>query len=168
MCQTCFNNAYKGFFVLKSDEKNWWEYERSIHLNRQPYIKEDIINAMSKNPQSLWCNLEKQIGFWYCKTTIRKWDNFKKGYKTYNEQIIPLLNLSPRRKLLDFSKHYVKNWGLGPGKYLLINYDEKWFWGMVTRLSAKSCSAIGLDPVSYKVYHNPHINKVMCVNVTGI
>ena len=62
----------------------------------------------------------------------------------------------------------MNNCGLGSGNYLLINYDEKWLWGMVMRRSAKACVAIGLGPVSYKVYHSIHINRVIHVTVTRI
>ena len=95
-------------------------------------------------------------------------DNFKKSLQNLNERIIPLLSLKYKIKHLDFSKHYLNNWGIGLGKYLLINYDEKVFWGMVMRRSTKACSAIELDPVSYKVYHISHIKKVICVTVTRI
>ena len=62
----------------------------------------------------------------------------------------------------------MNNWGLGPGKYLLIKYDENLFWLMVISKSEKACAAIGLDPVPYHLYHSRHINKVMCVTVNGI
>ena len=113
MYQKRFNNSYKQFFILKSDEKSWWEH---IHLNRQPYTKEEIINTRSKNPQSSWRDLEKKIGFWCWETMIRRWVTLQKGYKIYSKRIIPLLSMSQRRKHLDFSKHYVKNWGIGLGK----------------------------------------------------
>ena len=99
---------------------------------------------------------------------IRRWVTLQKGDKTHNKRIIPLLGISHISKHLDFSTNYVNNWGLIPGKYLLINYDEKWFWGMVMKQSAKDCDAIGLDPFSYKEYHISHINKVMKIIVTGI
>ena len=113
MYQKRFNNSYKQFFILKSDEKSWWEH---IHLNRQPYTKEEIINTRSKNPQSSWRDLEKKIGFWCWETMIRRWVTLQKGYKIYSKRIIPLLSMSQIRKHLDFSKHYVKNWGIGLGK----------------------------------------------------
>ena len=64
--------------------------------------------------------------------------------------------------------NYVNNWGLSPGKYLLINYDEKWFWEIVIIRSAKACASIVTDPVSYKAYHSRLINTVICITITGI
>ena len=88
MHQQCFNNAYKEFIVLESDEKYWLDHKRSIHLKRQPYIKEEITKALSKNPQSFWRDIDKQTVFWCCETMIRRWVTLKMGLKTYNEQII--------------------------------------------------------------------------------
>ena len=168
MYQQHCNNAYKELFFLKNEYKAWWEHKQSINLNRKPYIKDYIINTLSKNPQISWRDLEKQIRCWCCKTTIRRWITLKNSYKTHNEGIITLLSISQRRNHLDFPKNYVNNWGLVSGKYSLISYDEKCFWGIVMRRFTKYCSTIGPDPVSYKAYHIKHINTVICITVTGV
>jgi hypothetical protein len=68
---------------------------------------------------------------------------------------------------MTFSKHFRNNWGLGPGKYLLIMYDEKWFWGMVCRKGAKACEELGIDAQTMRAYHKNHINKTMGTAITG-
>ena len=72
---------------------------------------------------------------------------------------MPLLGLSQNRKHLELSNHYMNNWGLVPGNYLLINYDENWFGVIVIRRSTKSCAVIVLDTVYYNAYHSSHIKR---------
>ena len=77
--------------------------------------------------------------------------------------------LSTKQKLKHraFAHHFCNNWGLGAGKCLLINYDEKWFWGLVTRISAKMCAKLGIEPTIFACYHNNHINNCMAVSITA-
>ena len=56
---------------------------------------------------------------------------------------------------------------MGGGKYLLIEFDEKWMWGLVVRRYAKSCSKLGLNKEYFKAYHRNHINKVMMIAFTA-
>ena len=71
------------------------------------------------------------------------------------ERVIPLLSTEQKRK------H--SNWGLGNGKSLLAQYDEKWFWGLVMRKTAKSFDE--LDAATIKACHKSHISKVMAIAV---
>jgi hypothetical protein len=71
------------------------------------------------------------------------------------------------QKHLYFAKRFRNNWGLGGGKYLLIMFDEKWFWGMVLRSYAKAVGELGIDPKSFSAYHRNHINKCMAVAFTA-
>jgi hypothetical protein len=79
------------------------------------------------------------------------------------ERIIPLLSGTQKKSHFEFSKHFRNNWGLGKGKYLLIHYDEKWFWGLVTRKGDRACEELGIDPHTFEAYHKSHINKTMGV-----
>jgi hypothetical protein len=47
-----------------------------------------------------------------------------------------------------------------------INYDEKWFYGWVSRCNAKMCEILGLEKTHTYLYHEYHINKVMAVAFT--
>jgi hypothetical protein len=60
---------------------------------------------------------------------------------------------------LQFAHHFRNNWALGAGKYLVIMYDEKWFWGFVTRRGAKCCEELGINQQSFKAFHKCHINN---------
>jgi hypothetical protein len=71
-------------------------------------------------------------------------------------------------KHVSFAKHLRNNWGLPrSGKYLWLNFDEKWFYGMVLRTNAKMCEELGLDKMYTWIYHKNHVEKVMAVAVTG-
>ena len=51
------------------------------------------------------------------------------------ELIIPLLTVRKCKKHVQFSRHLRNHWGLSPEKQkkvLLIHYDEKWFYSLVT------------------------------------
>ena len=57
---------------------------------------------------------------------------------------------------------------MGGGKYLLIEFDKKWMWGLVVRRYAKSCAKLGLTKKYFKAYHRNHINKVMMTAFIGL
>ena len=91
----------------------------------------------------------------------------REGFEYYTERIIPLLSPDQRRKHLEFAKHFRNNWNLGSGKFLLIMFDEKWFWGLVLRNYAKAIGELGIGRHSFSVYHRNHINKTMAVAFTA-
>jgi hypothetical protein len=62
---------------------------------------------------------------------------------------------------------YIKLGGLGPGKYFLVHYNEKWFWGMVCHRHANACEELGINLVTFAAYHKSHISKVMATAVVG-
>ena len=65
-----------------------------------------------------------------------------------------------------FAKRFRTNWGLGYRKYLLIMYDEKWFWGLVTRKGTQMCEEMGINPHTFIDYHESYINKTMGITFT--
>ena len=98
---------------------------------------------------------------------IQRWVTSHGSYSTYAERILPLLSRDQRKKHKAFAQRLLNNQYLGNSKYLLVHFDEKWFWGLVLRKSAKACKEIGLDPHVFRAYHKLHIEKVMGVAVTG-
>jgi hypothetical protein len=162
-----FAEATTRFESLDVNTKEVWESKRHSHLLQQPRIKDEIVIALKKNPKSSWRHVEKTINHWCCDSTIRRWLTSKEGNKLYAERVIPLLSDPQKKKHLDFSKRLRSNWGLGLGKYLLVHYDEKWFWGMVCRRDAKACEELCISPVTFAVYHKSHISKVMATAVVG-
>ena len=59
-------------------------------------------------------------------------------------------------------------WGMSrQTKVLWIHYDEKWFWGLVTRANAKCCPELGVHQQVNPARHRSHIEKIMCIAVIG-
>jgi hypothetical protein len=81
----------------------------------------------------------------------------------YAEPVIPLLSGAQKKSHLEFSKHFHHNWGMRKGKYILIHYDKKWFWGLVTRKGARACEELGIYPHTFEAYHKSHIKETMGV-----
>ena len=158
-----YNTARRSYDKLPNETKALWEMKLREHLLRQGRIIIDITDAIRKNPRRSWEGIEKDIEHWCSAATIRRWVTSRAGYKLYCERVIPLLNPNQKLSQLTFAKHFRNNWGLGAGKYLLIMYDEKWFWGLVTRKAARCCEELGINPHTFKAYHKSHINKTMGV-----
>ena len=116
-------------------------------LARQPQIKDQLILALQENPTKGYRELSDDIGGWCSKNTIFIWLHGIDGFRSYTERIIPLLTHEQQEKQKLFAEHFVNHWGLPEEqkqKILVVNYDEKWFFGMVPRSHAKQCNAIGL------------------------
>ena len=118
----------------------------------QPYIRDVIVDALIRNPRESWRELEVDVNFWCSYSAIRRWLMSREGFRYYTERIIPLLSPQQMQKHLYFAKRFRNNWGLGGGKFLLIMFDEKWFWGMVLRSYAKAIGELGIDPKSFSAY----------------
>jgi hypothetical protein len=85
----------------------------------------------------------------------------------FTEQVIPLLSANLKNKHFDFSKRLLTNWGKGNGKFLLIHYDEKWFWGLLLFHKTAKCFD-DLPKNVIKAYHKCHISKTMGIAVVAI
>ena len=109
--------------------------------------------------------LVSKIEHWCGHNTIPKWLQLRDGYHLYMERVIPLLSKLQHKKHLECAQRIRTNLGLGPGKYLWINYDKKWFWGLVLCENAKSFWDLPLAIL--KAYHKSHISKVMGVCIAG-
>ena len=58
-----------------------------------------------------------------------------------------------------------KLWG-GGGEYLWIHCDERLFWGVLLRKTAKKFD--GLNPEAVGAYHRSHISETMGIDVVGV
>ena len=140
-------------FVNENDEvKDLWQMKSRQHIHRQPHIAELIISALEKNPRRSWMGLESDIDNWCGATTIRKWLTTTESFSYYAERILPNLLSHQKVKHKEFAERFRMNWGLGAGKYLLIEFDEKWMWGLVVRRYAKSCKKLGLNKKYFKAF----------------
>ena len=124
-----------------------------------------LMRELRNNNAITYLKLASKVNYWCGEATIRKWVQSRDGYHIYMERIIPLLSVVQKTKHLECAQKIRSNWGMGPGKYLWIHYDEKWFWGLVLRKNAKSFW--DLPPAIIKAYHKSHISKVMGVCTVG-
>ena len=163
-----FSGWMKAYGALPASEKAMWEMKRRSHLAMQPYIRDVIVDALIRNPRESWRELEVDVNFWCSYSAIRRWIMSREGFRYYAKRIIPLLTTHQMEKHLAFARKFRNNWGLGGGKFLLVMFDEKWFWGLVLRSHAKQVAELGIDPRSFSAYHRNHINKCMVVAVTAL
>jgi hypothetical protein len=159
--------AFEEYNNLPASVKKVWEMKKRQHLERQPLIKDDIIHIIRSNPKISWDGIAEAINHWCSASTIQRWVTTRDGYRIYTERIVPLLTPKQKKSHLNFAKHFQNNWSLGGGKYLLIMYNEKWFWGLVARAGAKACDELGIDANTFHAYHKCHINKTMGIAFTG-
>jgi hypothetical protein len=148
-------------------ERRLWDAKARAHVERQPEINPLLVAALKQNPASSWFRLSGVINNWCSPSAIQRWMTSHASYSNYAEMIIPLLSLPQKVKHLAFARRLRANWYRGGGKFLLINYDEKWFWGLVLRAAAKECTELGLDPRSFETFHKSHIDKVMAIAFTA-
>ena len=159
--------ASKQWEKCDSKTKALWENRAREHDERFPSIKPLLLEQLRQNPSISWERLAGAINNWCSASAIQRWLTSYLSYGTYSEMISPLLSVHQKTKHLAFARRLRGNWYRGSGKFLLINYDEKWFWGLVLRAAAKECPELGLNPRSFQTYHKKHINKVMVVAFTG-
>lgn len=160
-------DAKVAWLLLSESEREIWTMKAREKIERQPVIRDQIVVSLQKNPSKSLEKVAQDIGNWCSKAAISRWLQSKEDYDMYVERLLPLLTKEQMKKHLDFAVHLQNNWGHPRGKYLIIHYDEKWFWGYVGRATAKYCKSIGLDKVQHYAYHKQHLTKVMCVAATG-
>jgi hypothetical protein len=86
---------------------------------------------------------------------------------SFVQRPLPLLTAKQRAKHTEFANHFLNKWGLPTTqKVLLVNFDEKWFYGMVARCNAKMSQLLGVEKQYQHMFHKSHINRVMVVAFT--
>jgi hypothetical protein len=136
-------------------------YERMEreHDARQPFVEQDLIEALQANVCRSYRQLSKHINSWCATREI--WLKSHKSYHIYTKNIKPGLSVENRAKQVAFSAHVHNRWGLDPSikKVLWVMCDEKWFHGLVPRANAKACEELGILKQTYSAHHKKHIAK---------
>jgi hypothetical protein len=157
----------KGLWICLGDGKRGiWEFKARNHDERQPQIRDQILDSLRRNPTKSFEKVAADIGYWCSCGAIFRWLTSYMKISMYVQRILPLLSSAQMYKHLAFARHLIGHWGLPRRKYLWIHYDEKWFWGLVARATAKYLEAI-LGKRELYAYHKSHINKVMAVAFTA-
>ncbi len=96
-------------------------YERMAreHLNRQPTIAEDLVEALKANVCRSYRALSKVINGWCSPVTIETWFKAHPDYQTYSKNIKPGLTNENRAKQVAFAEHVHNRWGLPAGTKIL-------------------------------------------------
>jgi len=155
-------------------DRVFWQFARRCHLDTQPFVRNKIIGHLRKNPAASYSELSAVVDHWCSTSTIQRWLKTHDCFQTKKERIIPLLSAAQREKHVAFARRFRNLWGLRhrqdseapAAKFLLVHYDEKWFYGLLARGNAKRCAALGLTSERtgrLRAYHRNHINKVMVV-----
>ena len=162
-----FGKQFEQMVANGEDTSQYTRFAKQ-HDARQPYIKEDIMDAlMVVNNCLSYRALSKHINNWCSPHTIENWLRSHPTYNVYAKNIKPGLTVQNREKQVVFSKHVRNRWGLPPGKFLWLHSDEKWFHALVPRSNAKACAELGLQRESYSAHHKSHIGKVMAHCTVG-
>jgi hypothetical protein len=78
---TCYNDAKKQFESLDGGNNIFWEAKHHKHLIWKPVIKNQIVDAIQKNPKQLWNGIEVDIDFWWSDARIYCWVMSRHGYQ---------------------------------------------------------------------------------------
>jgi hypothetical protein len=148
-------------------KKRVWYKEQRDHDERQPLVRDQIIESLQANGAKSYRAVAEDIGYWCCASTIQKWLSSQDTYCKYVQRNLPLLSSRQMDKHVVFAKLILNNWNLPRGWYLWMHFDEKWFWGLVLRAYAKACEMLGLDKQDFYAHHKSHIDKVMAVAIVG-
>ena len=169
--QQFFSEAIAAFDDLPEHEHLLWASRARAHDLAQPSIKPQIITMLRADPTKSFDGVAAALDppYWCSGETIRRLFEAN-GYSTYMERALPLMTRLQRKNAIAFSKRLRDNWGQRrarrKGKFLLINFDEKWFSGL-REAHAKLCEALGLEKSHLYVKHTSWINKLMVICFTG-
>ena len=129
----------------------WGKYAKE-HDVLQPGILGTIIDTLRDDPHLSFDDTAAELPHigppglgmpWCSGNAIQRLFAGQETYSTYCGRVLPLLSHKQMKKHVAFARRLLSNWKKGRGKFLWINFDEKWFWGLVCRY-AKKCEALGL------------------------
>jgi hypothetical protein len=107
--------------VSKGEDISLYERLAKEHDAQQPYIKDDIMDALKMvNNCRSYRLLSNRINNWCAPYTIETWLRSHPSYNVYAKNIKPGLTPQNQEKQVVFSKHVRNRWGLPRGKILWI------------------------------------------------
>ena len=147
-----------------------WSARSREHDEKWSGMKQKIIDSLRNNPTNTFMDIERDIQHWCSYRTIHAWLKSQTDFNYYSQRIVPLVTEEQRRKHVAFAARLRNHWYLPQEirqKILFINYDEKWFYGLVPRMFAKQCPNLNLYRKELKAYHKNFLNKVMVIAITA-
>ncbi len=83
------------------------------HDARQPFIQEELVEALTKNVCTSYRQLAKHINGWCAQATIETWLKGHPTYHLYAKNVKPGLTEDNRAKQVAFSRRVHNLWGIG-------------------------------------------------------
>ncbi len=112
--------------ALDDQEMPYYSRLAREHDERQPYIKQDILDALIEGHSChSYRALSKHINDWCSPWAIEKWLKSHPMYHIHSKNIKPGLSEPNKAKQVTFSMHVRNRWGLPPGKKMWIHSDKK-------------------------------------------
>ena len=159
--------------ALRAEKGKQYYYEAMArdHDSRQPFIKDELTDALNVNASRSFEQLAKHIDNWCSAAAIKRWFYSMDTYKMYAKNIKPGITTTNSEKQVLFSQRVHNRWDLDKTahpKILWIMSDEKWFYAMISRRNAKCCEELGIKKQSFSAHHKKHIAKVMAHATVGM
>jgi hypothetical protein len=89
------------------------------HAKRQEGTKDELVQIMNRNTRRSYVSLEKAMNNWCSWKTIERFLKSNDDFKTYSQNVRPLLSEGNRLKQVSLSKHVHNRWGPEPGQIFL-------------------------------------------------
>lgn len=125
---------------LSDSEKAVWEFMSRTRLEKLQHLKGDLLEALNSNVTKSYRALASDAEGLVSWTTIYRFMK-SQGVCLYTQRPLPLLSDLQKERHVAYCVHRLNNWGLPPQKTLLINFDEKWWYGKGNQANAKLCKS---------------------------
>jgi len=100
--------------TIRAESGRLYYYEAMAreHDARQPFIKDELADALNVNASRSFEQLAKYIDSWCSAAAIRRWFYSIDTYKIYAKNIMPGLTATNSEKQVVFSLHVHNRWDL--------------------------------------------------------
>ena len=132
------------------------------------HLKGDLLEALNANETKPYRALSADTEGLVSWTTIYRFMK-SQGVCLYTQRPLPLLSDLQKERHVAYCIHRLNNWGVPPQKTLLINFDEKWWYGRGNPANAKLCKNLNfrVERNDGSVKHRDNTPKVMGVGLVA-
>ena len=161
----------EDFMKLSWEEVDILEMKQRAAIEKFPLVESALLYHINRFPNITFEDLEIKIGHWCSKSTIQRWWTSTTTYVYLMQRWVPLLSNAQRRGQVLFAQRFLNRWDQSwkrGQKFLLVHFDEKWFYANAIRPGAKLDRARGLYQGRYRRTKNSHhIDAVMILAFVG-
>jgi hypothetical protein len=102
-----------------NEDMQQYEKMATVHDERQPFIEEELVEAIKSYNCVTYRQLAGHINNWCQHSCIMNWLNSHETYSLYAKNIKPGLTPDNQLKQVAFSRRVQQRWGLEPGTKIL-------------------------------------------------